>query len=251
MNPVPRGRDMGPRIPPRERRVMPYDRPGHFYSHHPHYFGYRVSYLPPSYHHMYHWGRDYYFYNGIYYRPWGSYYVVCRPPFGVLFDWALEDAALTALRFSYYNNVYRTYDVIDDNYQTIKEQNLVIAQNNATIAAQNQQIAAGSVRSDESYALATKLGLIQSFADASVEYYYEDGVFFTKGSNGQYVTIVPPAGAQVSSLPDDYETFTFEGVEYYKVDDTVFRLVVINASPVFEVLGQLAGEKAAKYDVYK
>ena len=40
--------------------------------------------------------------------------------------------------------------------------------------------------------LASQLGLVQSYADASVNYYYQDG---------SYYVIVPPAGALVEELP--------------------------------------------------
>lgn len=180
-------------------------------------------------------------YNDIYYRPWGDYYVVCRPPYGVFFRPTLVDLAIdAAVRFSYYNRVARTYSIINDNWNTIAEQNAIIAQNNAAIAAGNAAYAAESERlSSQSYQLASSLGLIQSFADASVEYYYEDGVFFVKDVDGQYKVIVPPAGALVSTLPEDYETVVLGGAEYYKVDDTIYRTVVVDGDALFEVLGQV------------
>lgn len=238
------------RIPPRERDFMAVERLHSFYSPHRHYFGYRVEILP-HYELMHRWGRDFYFYNGIYYRPWGGHYVVCRPPFGVLFDWAVADAVHTAIRFAYYNNVYRTYDIIDDNYATIQEQNRIIAQNNAKIASQNSAIALNAASASTAYDVAKALGLVQSYADASVEYYYEDGVFYTMDTSGRYITIVPPAGALVTELPDDYDTITLGGVDYYKVDDTVYRLTLVDGTPYLEVLGQLTGTLAAKYDSYR
>ena len=48
----------GKRVPPRERPFMDWNRPGHFYGHHPHYFGYRVHYLP-HYRRYHYWGIDY------------------------------------------------------------------------------------------------------------------------------------------------------------------------------------------------
>jgi hypothetical protein len=91
---------------------------------------------------------------------------------------------------------------------------------------------------------------VQSYADAGEEYFYQDGVFFIKDKNGKYVTIVPPAGALVRELPDDYDTITLDGEEYYKVDDTVYKLSIIDGSPYFEVLGQLTGPLAQQYDLY-
>lgn len=234
------------------RDPIPYNRPGHFWGHHNHYFGYRVHHLPPHYDTFYCWGRPYYVYDNIYYRPWGSTYVVCRPPYGVFFHPTLLDVALDAVVFSYYCDTYRTYRTIDENWETINEQNAVIARNNATLAAQNAAIAAreadyaahnnalasNAAMSDESYRLATALGLVQSYADANVQYYYQDGVFFVMDAKGEYRVIVPPAGAVVESLPEDYEIITFEGVQYYKVDDTIYRTVVMNGKACFEVLGQ-------------
>jgi len=146
--------------------------------------------------------------------------------------------------------VANTYRTINENAQTIASQNATIAANNATIARQNADIALNSERAAKSYLEADRLGLVQSYADAGVEYFYQDGVFFIKDQNGKYVTIVPPAGALVSELPDDYDTVTIDGEEYYKVDDTVYKLTIIDGSPYFEVLGQMTGSMAQKYDLY-
>ena len=77
------------------------------------------------------------------------------------------------------------------------------------------------------------------------------GVFFTKGVDGKYTVIVPPAGALVTSLPDDYDVITLNGVEYYKVDDTVYRMTVSDGTAYFEVLGQMTGALAEQYNMYK
>ena len=238
------------RIPPRHRDPMPYGRAVRFWDGGHHYFGYRVSYLPTRYVRVDYWGVPYYLLDGIYYRHYGGYYYVCRPPFGVFFDPVLDNLAYTVCRFSYYYDVYNTYRTINENAQTIASQNATIAANNATIARQNADIALNTERAAQSYKEADRLGLVQSYADASVEYFYEDGVFFIKDKNGKYVTIVPPAGALVQELPDDYDTITLDGKEYYKVDDTVYRLTIIDGSPYFEVLGQLTGTLAQKYDMY-
>lgn len=259
----------GDRIPPRHRDFMPYDRPGRFFGHDPHYFGYRVRYLP-TYRRVRFWGIDYFIYNDIYYRYYLGNYIICRPPFGVLFDISLYRLELDVLRFAYYNNVYRSYNVIDSNYDTIQEQNRIIAENNATIAAQNATIAANNataaaqqaarasaaapevdlntLKSAASYELATKLGLVQSFAAANIEYYYDDGVFFTSDNDSQYKVIVPPAGALIKALPDDYDTVTLsDGNTYFKVDDTIYRTTVVDGVPYFEVLGQMPEKMARQY----
>ena len=239
------------RIHPRGRAPMPFDRPVSFWHHGPHYFGYRINYLPAHYVVHHYWGIPYYSCNGIWYRHYGSCYYVCRPPFGVYFDPVLDDIVLTACRFAYYNSVYNTYNTINDNARTITEQNATIAANNALIAQQNAQIAMNATKATESYGLANSLGLVQSYAGADTEYFYQDGVFFTKGADGKYTGIVPPAGALVQELPDDYDTVILDGQEYYKVDDTIYKMTVVNGTAYFEVLGQMTGELAEKYNMYK
>jgi len=239
------------RIPPHRRDPMPYGRAVRFWDGGRHYFGYRVSYLPSRYVREVYWGVPYYLLDGIYYRYYGGHYYVSRPPFGVFFDPVLDNLVYTACNFAYYYDVYNTYRTINENAQTIASQNATIAANNATIARQNEAIALNSERAAKSYKEADRLGLVQSYADAGVEYFYEDGVFFIKNSEGKYVTIVPPAGALVQELPDDYETIILDGKEYYKVDDTVYKLTIIDGSPYFEVLGQLTGSLAQKYNQYE
>ncbi|MBQ9661118.1 MAG: hypothetical protein IJV37_07675 [Bacteroidales bacterium] len=238
------------RIPPYRRDPMPYGRAVRFWDGGHHYFGYRVSYLPPRYERRVYWGVPYYCLDGIYYRHYNGYYYVSRPPFGVYFDPVLDGVIYNACRFSYYYNVYNTYRTIDENARIIASQNETIAANNATIARQNADIALNTERAAKSFKEADRLGLVQSYADAGVEYFYQDGVFFIKNSEGKYVTIVPPAGALVQELPDDYETIVLEGEEYYKVDDTVYRLTIVDGSPYFEVLGQMTGQLAEKYNQY-
>jgi hypothetical protein len=183
----------------------------------------------------------YYCYNDIWYRPYGGYYVVCRPPFGtVLAANLIADMTWAAVRLSYYYTVANTYSTINENNKYIAEQNAIIAQNNATIAAQNAQIAASQQQAQAAYGLATQLGLVQSYAAAGSDYYYQDGVFYVMDASGEYKVIVPPAGALVEALPEDFDMVTLaDGNEYYKVDDTIYRVVVIEGKPYFEVLGQL------------
>ncbi len=229
------------RIPPRDRDFVPYDRPGHFYGHKPHCFGYRVEVLPPHCRPVRYYGIDYYVYNDIYYRHFGGHYVVCRPPFGVVVGAAIADMAFAAVNFAYYTGVYRTYSTIDANYRYIDEQNRQIARNNAILMSQNRAIAMNPDAALSSYEIANRLGLVQSYAYADKEYYYEDGVFYIVNSSGKYEVIVPPAGALVASLPDDYDVVTLSGTSYYKVDDTVYRLTLVDGTPYLEVLGQMYG----------
>ncbi|MCR5352101.1 MAG: hypothetical protein K6E35_06400 [Bacteroidales bacterium] len=239
------------RIPPRHRDPMPFGRAVRFWDGGRHYFGYRVSYLPSRYVRRVYNGVPYYVVDGIYYRYYRGHYYVSRPPFGVLVEAALDNLIYDACHFAYYYDTYNTYRTINDNARTIASQNATIAANNATIARQNADIALNSERAAKSYQEADRLGLVQRYADAGEEYFYQDGVFFSKDKNGKYVTIVPPAGALVQELPDDYDIVTLDGEEYYKVDDTVYKLTIIDGAPYFEVLGQLTGSLAQKFDLYE
>lgn len=238
------------RIPPRERDFMEFDRPCHFWGHDPHFYGYRVHVLPVGHRRLTYWGVEYCFHNGIYYRPYGGYYVVCRPPFGICIEDAIEDMIFHTVHFAYFNHTYRIYNAITTNNRIIDEQNRIIAQNNATIAAQNNALALNSSRANDAYTLANRLGLAQSYAYANQEYFYQDGVFYIVNSRGKYEVIVPPAGALVNELPDDYDIITLGGNDYYKVDDTVYRLTLVDGTPYLEVLGQMYGDLAKKYNFY-
>ena len=78
-----------------------------------------------------------------------------------------------------------------------------------------------------------------------------DYVEYTVSASGVYSTIVPPAGALVTSLPDDYEIIVMDGIEYYMVDNTVFRTIVFEGEPYLEVLGQMYGSLYSRYNVYR
>ena len=229
-----------PRVHPRERDFMRWDRPSYWWSHNNHYYGYRVRVLPTHVRrHIYH-GITYYCYNDIWYRPYGGYYVVCRPPYGLsLAADIVSDIAWTAVRLSYYNTVANTYSQINENNAYIAEQNAIIARNNATIAEQNAEIARNLQLAETSYTLANELGLVQSYAAADSEYFYQDGVFYVSDASGKYQIILPPAGALVETLPEDFDMVTLnDGNEYYKVDDTIYKVTVAEGKPYFEVVGQ-------------
>ena len=239
------------RIAPRFRDPMPWDRAGYFWGDHPHYYGYRIHSLPPHWRRIRHWGIDYYYYNGIYYRPYGGAYVVCRPPFGTPLEVAIDRALFHAIRFAYYCDTYRTYSRTFDYYNVIARQNLIIAQQNARLIARNSSYAINANRALSAYELANRLGLVQSYAYANSEYFYQDGVFYTISASGTVSTIVPPAGALVSSLPDDYEIIVMDGIEYYMVDNTVYRTTLFEGVPYLEVLGQMYGSLYTQYNVYR
>lgn len=166
--------------------------------------------------------------------------MVCRPPRGtVLAANLIADMAWTAVRLSYYHTVVNTYKTINENNEYIAQQNAIIAQNNATIAAQNKTMSMNQQLASQAYTLANELGLVQSYAAADGSYYYQDGVFYTMDANGEYKVILPPAGALVETLPEDYDMVTLNGEEYYKVDETVYKVTINDGQPYFEVLGQL------------
>ena len=105
--------------------------------------------------------------------------MVCRPPFGtVLAANLITDMTWAAVRFSYYSTVAHTYSQINENNEYIAKQNEIIADNNAIIAAQNKDIASAQKQASASYGLADRLGLVQSYAAAGTDYYYQDGVFY-------------------------------------------------------------------------
>ncbi len=220
---------------------MHYSRPSYYWTGHDHFYGHRVRVLPSHARRYRHHGVIYYCCNDIWYRPYGGCYVVCRPPFGtVLAANLITDMTWAAVRFSYYSTVAHTYSKINENNEYIAKQNEIIADNNAIIAAQNKDIASAQKQASASYGLADRLGLVQSYAAAGTDYYYQDGVFYVMDKKGEYKVIVPPAGALVETLPEDYDMVTLQGEEYYKVDDTVYRVTINDGKPYFEVIGQMA-----------
>ena len=166
--------------------------------------------------------------------------VVIRPYYGTIIAHNIAaNMAWTAVRLAYYSSVARTYDLIVDNNAYIAQQNAVIAQNNAIIAAQNQAIAQSDALAQMAYTKAQRLGLVQSYAAADMEYYYQNGVFYVLDLDGEYRVIIPPAGALVDSLPSDRKTVTLAGEVFYQVDDTIYQSRNIDGKLYFEVLGQL------------
>ena len=168
-----------------------------------HNYGYRVKTLPPRVVRKVYRGNTYYHFNNVWYRPYNDYYVVCRPPFGTLLAADLiADMVWTIAKISYYDN--------------LNQPKAKVARN-----------------------LAYNLGLAQTYADQSSTYYYQDGVFYSIAPDGHYYVIVPPAGALVEELPDDFETVYMDGQEYFRVDDTLYQLTISEGKPYFEVLGQI------------
>lgn len=265
--PRPTPRPTPGRVHPNRKPPIPHNRPVSFWNRGRHYFGYRITSLPPRHVRRVYWGVPYYIIDGVYYRLVSGAYYICRPPFGVVFTPTVSLAGAIC-SFAYYADSYYRYRTVNENANLITQQNRIIAENNATIAAQNEIIArqnellsgqgastaAGlasmnSQRAAESGRLADRLGLVQSYASVNEEYYYDDGVFFTRNASGEYQTIVPPAGALIEELPEDYRVVTLDGEEYYAVDDTVYRMTAVGGTPYFEVLGQMTGSLAEMYSI--
>lgn len=255
-----------------EVRVCPWDKPCIKYTYachyfHPgfHYFGYRVKKLPPLAYRIIHHHHHYYCHQGIYYRYINGYYRVCRPPYTtVLALEKMRELELMQVRIRYYNEIDRQYKAINENNKYIVEQNATIAKNNAIIAEQQRIIAenqakiamqnshlstapviAGTTMDNrylaaKAFETAEAAGLVQNFAAAGMNYYYQDGIFYIIEDN-QYKVIIPPAGALVECLPEDYNIVTLAGEEYYEVDNTVYKVTNLDGTAYFEVVGQIEG----------
>lgn len=82
--------------------------------------------------------------------------------------------------------------------------------------------------------------LAQNDVPRDTDYFYYDGVFYSRDYSGQYRVAAPPAGALVESLPEDFDIVTLrDGNEYYKVDDTIYKVAIVDGKPYFEVVGQI------------
>ena len=75
-------------------------------------------------------------------------------------------------------------------------------------------------------------------------------VFYIVNSNGQFALSFPPVGALGEAMPEAYDTITPHGMDFYKVDDTVYRLTLVEGKPYLEVLGQMYGKLANQYNYY-
>jgi len=91
------------------------------------------------------------------------------------------------------------------------------------------------------------------------QYNYDDGVYYTKESNG-YKVVPAPLGATISELPKGYVTINVSGTEYYYYGGTYYskdtsKYKVVNA-PVGAIVSHLpegAEEKTIdgqKYMIY-
>ena len=219
---------------PRPGRVEPRPRPSHrapIYSrpyleprHRPmpsyhygyHYFGHRIHTLPIGYSLIRVGYRDYYYYDGIYYRPyWDGGYYICRPPLGTRIAATLFDMAMTTIAINTIRNEI--------------ERARAAAELSAYYAAQNANY---TVRTSDDYYNANLL------SQAGQDYYYQDGVFYTL-KNGEYCVIEAPIGALVDEIPEDYDEIELGGKTYYQVEDTLFKPAIIDGKLRFEVVCNL------------
>ncbi len=191
-----------------EPRYRPY--PSYHYGRH--YFGHRIHTLPIGYSLVRVGYRDYYFYDGIYYRPYlGGGYYICRPPLGTLIASTLFDVAMTTIAI----NTIRSEI---ERAQYAAELSSIYAARNADYALRTR---------DDYY----NTNLVKQ---AGQDYYYQDGVFYTL-SNGQYRVIEPPIGALVEEIPEDYDEIELGGKTYYQVEETLYKPTILNGKLLFEV----------------
>ena len=195
--------------------LEPRYRPIPYYYRGYHYFGHRIHTLPYGYSLIRVGYRDYYFYDGIYYRPyWDGGYYICRPPLGTVIASTLFDVALTTIAI----NTIRTEI----------ERARLAAELSGYYAERN---AGYTLRTSDDYS-------VNLASQAGQDYYYQDGVFYTL-SNGEYRVIEPPIGALVEEIPEDYDEIELGGKTYYQVEDTLFKPTIINGKLMFEVVSNL------------
>ena len=200
--------------------VRPYLEPRHkptpSYRYGNHFFGHRINILPRGYVVMRVGGLDYYYYDGIYYRPYllGGYYV-CRPPRGTAIASTMLNVALTAIAIN-----------------TIRDE-IARARRAAAVSTYYGNAHTGYVVRTSDHYLNTNL-----VNQAGQDYYYQDGVFYIL-KNGQYYVIEAPIGALVTEIPTDYDEIELDGRTYYQVEDTLYKATVIDGALYFEVVCNL------------
>ncbi|MCI2083110.1 MAG: hypothetical protein LKK19_04890 [Bacteroidales bacterium] len=180
-----------------------------------HYFGFSLHRLPNGYKRKLFGDIWYYYHGGVFYRSYGSYYYVCRPPAGIAFSSSAVTSNLTAVPVDYYYSederldyamgVAKDYEIYDPSY-----------------SAPPVSVMSGSIASDSD----------------GIQYYCDDGVFYVY-SHGRYLVVKPPIGALVTSIPNDYYVISLSGGTFYKIDDTLYQDVVIDGSIYFEVVCNL------------
>lgn len=92
-----------------------------------------------------------------------------------------------------------------------------------------------SIVVNRNYTPRTYATIVETVRD-DINYYYNEGVFYIIGADGDYYVIEPPIGALVEAIPTDYETVIIDDEVFYQVDDTLYRLTIIDGIPYFEVV---------------
>lgn len=202
---------------PRSNWERPYlrqeHRPTPSYRYGNHHFGYRLNAVPRGATIRVYNNVNYYYYDGIYYRPYRlGGYIVSRPPIGTYYSSTALNIALTIATINAYNNAARRI-----------ENAVALSRAYALYNTRYQ------VRDTDSYV--TNIALQNNGSD----YYYQDGVFYTL-RNGQYYVIEPPIGALIEQLPEDYEEIVLDGQTYYQVENALYKVTVIDGALYFEVV---------------
>lgn len=69
-------------------------------------------------------------------------------------------------------------------------------------------------------------------------YYYSDG-FYYQQQNNNYTVVEPPIGAEVKTLPDNAQSITINGVQYYEANGVYYRPVTKDdGSLTYEIAGK-------------
>lgn len=80
--------------------------------------------------------------------------------------------------------------------------------------------------------------IIAAQAAKDAKYYYGDGIYYQR-RNGEYEVIDAPEGALISRLPEDFEEISLNGRTYYQVEDVLYKVVIVDGYPFFEVVARL------------
>jgi len=70
---------------------------------------------------------------------------------------------------------------------------------------------------------------------ADLEYFYDDGLFYTF-DNGEYTVVEPPVGAEVSSICDDAQSIVINGQQYYECTGVYYQKVTKDDGTVVYVV---------------
>ncbi len=97
---------------------------GRYTHYHHHRVGVRVNVLPPRHVTVHVSGHRYYYYGGVYYRPYGSTYVIVAAPINAqiaALPYGYVTFSLGPKRYFYVNGTYYVYDMSHQHYVVVKE----------------------------------------------------------------------------------------------------------------------------------